>query len=74
VTTAPDGDEEVVGTREIYRAYHVGDAAAAGYQAGRAVDHAVPDLSRRFVATIVGTEQGAAQIAREFFDGLLSNY
>jgi hypothetical protein len=49
--------------RESYGKFNIFDAAALQNRAGAAIDHAVPDLARRFVAGTGGRDDFAAKMA-----------
>jgi hypothetical protein len=61
VTAATNGDRQVMIAREPDRGQDIGDLKAAGDHRRMAVDHPVPDLTRRIVRRIDGKDQRATQ-------------
>jgi hypothetical protein len=68
VLAAADGDDELLGARELDRAHDVGDAGAAHDQRRAAVDRSVPDRARGVVAVIAGADHLAAHAFGELGD------
>jgi hypothetical protein len=61
--------QQMVCTRELDAADHVGCSGAAGDQGRASVDIGVPDLAGLGIACIVGRDEWAAQALLEGFDG-----
>src|SRR5262249_40364798 len=72
VPAAAHRGRQAVRARELDRRDDVGDAGAAGNQAGTPVDRTVPDLPRLVVAGIVAADEVSSEACGELRDrGLL---
>ena len=71
MAAAPDRYHQLVLSRKANRRDHIGDPGTPHDQRRTPVDAPVPDVPRRLVLLIAGTNQRSAKLCREGLDGCL---